>query len=140
VDEAMAKEIALLPQYSAMIMGPDPAQQLQATIQIRKMLSVGMQNSGCYVNLSSERSPPIQHVIISGVVSRLIQLLQTNNPKLVFEAAWVLTNIASGNSEQTRYLVEQGAVPAFIGLLIHTADEDLKEQVLHVYIFIFLYL
>ena len=66
---------------------------------------------------SKENNPPIQEVIDYNLVPTLVEYLESDNPDMVFEAAWVLLNVASGTSEQTKSVVDAGAVPKLIKLI-----------------------
>lgn len=82
-----------------------PEKQLAAVQAARKLLS-------------SDRNPPIDDLIQSGILPILIYCLELNEqPMLQFEAAWALTNIASGTAAQTNKVVRAGAVPLFLKLL-----------------------
>ncbi|KAK8532600.1 hypothetical protein V6N13_131913 [Hibiscus sabdariffa] len=107
-----------LESLTAMVAGvwsDDRNVQLEATTQFRKLLSI-------------ERSPPINEVVQSGVIPRFVEFLARDDfPQLQFEAAWALTNIASGTSENTRVVIDHGAVPIFVKLLGSPSD-DVREQ------------
>ncbi|CAD5234302.1 unnamed protein product [Bursaphelenchus xylophilus] len=93
-----------LDEIVAKAMSPDPEVQMQAVTHARKLLS-------------SDRNPPIDDLISSGILPILVKCLSSENSNLQFEAAWALTNIASGTSDQTRAVVHAGAVPHFLELL-----------------------
>ncbi|WKY15203.1 hypothetical protein Q1695_000585 [Nippostrongylus brasiliensis] len=94
----------LLHQIVMMARSDDPATKLGAVQQARKMLS-------------SDRNPPIDDLISSDILPILVNCLVSDDVNLQFEAAWALTNIASGTSEQTQAVVNAGAVPLFLELL-----------------------
>ncbi|EZG76056.1 importin subunit alpha [Gregarina niphandrodes] len=93
----------------------DRDRQCEAAKEIRHMLSL-------------HSNPPIQPVIDAGLVPRFMELLRMDSrPDVQFEAAWALTNIASGDSAQTSAVVQAGAIPEFVRLL-DSEHLQVKEQ------------
>ncbi|KAH9754134.1 Importin subunit alpha-2 [Citrus sinensis] len=106
---------ASLPGMVAGVWSDDSGLQLEATTQFSKLLSI-------------ERSPQIDKVIQSGVVPRFVEfLMREDYPQLQYEAAWALSNIASGTSENIKVVIDHGAVPIFVKLLA-SPNDDVREQ------------
>jgi len=79
--------------------------------------------------LSKETNPPIDLFIQADAVTRFVQLLSGTTPAIQFEAAWVLTNVASGTEFQTQTAVKAGVCEAFLKLAREGAP-NVVEQVL----------
>lgn len=108
-------QIGNLEQMVAGVMSGDPKKELECTQQFRRLLSI-------------EQNPPIQDVINGGVVHKFVEFLSCDDrPDLQFEAAWALTNIASGTHEQTQVVINHDAVPIFVRLL-NSSKDDVREQ------------
>eukprot|EP01133_Synstelium_polycarpum_P004369 gene4369-5108_t len=88
-----------------------------ATISLRRLLSV-------------EDSPPIQQVIDSGaVVPRIISLLQIyDHPQLQYEAAWILAIIANGTTQQTKAIIDSGAISILVENHLNSVNNNVREQ------------
>ncbi|KAK4487374.1 hypothetical protein RD792_006000 [Penstemon davidsonii] len=111
----LEKKLESLPSMIAGVWSNDGNLQLEAITKFRKLLSI-------------ERNPPIQKVIQSGVVPRFVEFLTREDfPQIQLEAAWALTNIASGTSDNTKVVIDHGAVPIFVKLLGSPSD-DVREQ------------
>lgn len=104
-----------IPKLADALRSVDPLQVAEASIAIRKILSV-------------DRNPPIDEVLRAGILPRLRELLNDDSrPNVQLETCWSLTNIASGSADQTQAVVESGVVPLFVQLL-GSSDTCLQEQ------------
>jgi len=110
-----AQLVQRLPQMVAGVFSETVSEQVQSTLEFRRLLSI-------------ERNPPIEDVIRLEVVPRFVEFLKRDaHPQLQFEAAWALTNIASGTSAHTEVVIQQGAIPVFVRLL-NSPNDDVREQ------------
>ena len=78
--------------------------------------------------LSRNYTPPLPELIDSGVVPILISFTTLfDHPELQYESAWALSNIASGDMEHTKVLVDKGIIPKILDLLT-SPHEHVQDQ------------
>lgn len=154
---------AELPDLMEHMQSSDATTQRDATLNLRKMLSIGTPHhtplqlvtntavTRCPIISHTDTDPPIQEAVDAGVIPLLVTFLSAADPKMQvhgttlfqllcglilnshllchpqqYQAAWALTNIASGTSEQTTAVVKAGALPQFVGMLRDYASEDVS--------------
>lgn len=97
------------------LMSESPDTQHEAVCELRTLLD-------------GAHPPPLDDVLHADFVPRLLQLSQqADRQNLQFVALWVLTNLTSGTPEQTRAVVDCGAVDIFERLLESPAAQ-IQEQ------------
>ncbi|RVW39192.1 Importin subunit alpha-2 [Vitis vinifera] len=89
---AVEKKLEFLPSMVAGVWTDDSNIQLEATTQFRKLLSI-------------ERCPQLRKLFNLALFLALLSSCEEDFPQLQFEAAWALTNIASGTSDNTKVAV-----------------------------------
>ncbi|TKR60868.1 hypothetical protein L596_028051 [Steinernema carpocapsae] len=77
--------------------------------------------------VSHDKAPPVDEVIRLGLVEAMVSALAVEHKKIQFEAAWALTNIVSGTSEQTQHAVDRGCLQPLVKLC-YSDDLKLAEQ------------
>jgi hypothetical protein len=81
--------------------------------------------------LATKVAPPIDRVIgTPGLLARLCDLIVHDaTPGVQFEAAWAVTNVASGTSEQCSAVMEHGAHSKMVAVLsAPSSSMELREQ------------
>lgn len=109
----------VLANFRQMLEGDDYEQQLEGATHFRKILA-------------TEKTPPIELVIKTGVVPRLVQLLdqRRDKSKIQVEIAWSLTNLACGEADQIALLASLGVIPVILSILSSSCDEKVRDQLL----------
>jgi Armadillo/beta-catenin-like repeat len=112
---ALPADVALgpedIPRLVALIRSENEDKIFEAVSSFRKMISKG------------DDDAPIDQVMEAGVLDVCVELLTSMHPKIVFEALWVLTNIASGETRNCEKVAESGAIPIALDLLSHHQPE-----------------
>ena len=78
--------------------------------------------------LAIEKVPPVEVVVDSGVVPRIIFLLNRHDcHQLQHELCWIVTNIACGEPHHTQLMIQQGVIEALRDV-ISVAPENVCDQ------------
>ncbi|XP_052738843.1 importin subunit alpha-5 [Bicyclus anynana] len=120
-DEQLQKRRAMSPETGEEVQVPEklmtPAEIMQGLKSSDLVLNMTAARAARRM-LSREQNPPISIMVEAGVLKPLVAALDRDDCQdLQFEAAWAITNIASGTHEHTMAVIDAGAVPKLVTLL-----------------------
>jgi len=75
-----------------------------------------------FANLSDGTHEKIQSVINSGVVGRLVALMDHPSKMVVASALRAVGNLLLGDDHQTQVVIDAGGLPALLSLLLHDSE------------------
>ncbi|VVD04749.1 unnamed protein product [Leptidea sinapis] len=120
-DEQLQKRRAMSPDESDVIQDDEKLMTPEEIVKGLKSSDIMVKTTAARAArrmLSKEQNPPIEVMIKAGVIKPLVEALDRDDcHDLQFEAAWAITNIASGTHAQTMEIVESGAIPKLVVLL-----------------------
>jgi importin subunit alpha-1 len=82
--------------------------------------------------LSVEKGSPIQAVVDTGVIPRIVSYMSDDeNPTAQFQAAWIISNICSSLEEKhIDVVVQSGAIPSLVSLLFGDCEKLCEQSIL----------
>ncbi|VFQ76262.1 unnamed protein product [Cuscuta campestris] len=78
--------------------------------------------------LSDGTNDKIQAVIETGVCQRLVELLLHPSPSVLIPALRTVGNIVTGDDVQTQCIIDCGALPCLLSLLVHSHKKSIKKE------------
>lgn len=78
--------------------------------------------------LSDGTNDKIQAVIETGVSKRLVELLIHPSPSVLIPALRTVGNIVTGDDIQTQCIIDCGALPCLLNLLVHSHKKSIKKE------------
>ncbi|CAF1642530.1 unnamed protein product, partial [Adineta ricciae] len=96
----------------------DENQILGALSKYRHLLNIAASSKNQQVSIQ---------IVNPDIVSRLIQILNSEHDQIQHNALWILLNMAGGSSHHTKYLVNAGVIQILIEL-INSPKENIQEN------------
>jgi hypothetical protein len=125
-EEELQARFVLVAQNGADLFSSDPKTQLKCVVRLRELTSIDMHKAETVTLPDGRKMKPVSALVSIEVVPALLKLLSvpfnTVRERVVFEATWVLSNIAAGEHSDTETVVKKGGIPVLLNLLQHPVE------------------